>query len=120
MDEKLLNQRQLEAKQRDVEIEGFTFKIQRPDHVEFWQLKEATKSLDPIGIWRYYIRRFVVGWNLKTLDVIKGGDASIAPFSADVLETWLGDRPDVYGKLVDAVYQFYNEYWDQINADKKK
>jgi hypothetical protein len=56
------------------------------------------------------LRRFVVGWDLKEIDLVPGGNPVPADFDADLLVEWMLDRPDDWGDLSKAIKEGYTAY----------
>lgn len=90
------------AREKQVEVGGFTFTVRRPTDVEMMRLQgRDVEAL--IG--------FVVGWDgVREMDVLASGDGSVLPFDAVVAREWLSDRPDLLTPLVDAVIDGYKAH----------
>lgn len=91
------------AREKQVEVGGFTFTVRRPTDVEAIRLRQGVELSDLLG--------FVVGWHgVRELDLIPGGDPHPLPFDAEVAREWLADRPDLLNPLIDAVIDTYRAH----------
>lgn len=101
------------ARERTVEVAGYTFTVRRPTDVEAQRLRVISSTAELIP--------FVVGWaGVKELDVLpSGGDGHPVPFDPDVCREWLSDRPDLLQPLVDAIVAAYREHTAELEAGEK-
>lgn len=91
------------ARERDVEVGGYTFTMRRPTDIEAMALRDADSVADLLP--------FVVGWaGVKEIDVLPGGDAFPLAFDAAVAAEWLADRPDLLDPLVTAIMDAYRAH----------
>lgn len=90
------------ARESKVEAGGFGFTVRRPTDAAAATLG----SLDAVAI----LRRFVVGWTLKEIDLIPGGSPVDAPFDAEAFGEWVSDQPEILGALVNAVVESYKAH----------
>jgi hypothetical protein len=90
------------ARESAVEAGGFSFTIRRPTDAEAMTLADAT-VID-------LVRRFVVGWNLKEIDLIPGGSPVAAAFDVDAFGEWVSDQPEVIGALSTAIVAAYQAH----------
>lgn len=90
------------ARESKVDAGGHSFTIRRPTDAEAATLG----GMDTVGI----LGRFVVGWNLKEIDVIPGGSPIDAPFDAEAFGEWVSDQPDIIGTLAQAVIDSYKAH----------
>lgn len=97
------------ARETKVQVSGFTFIVRRPTDVEMIDLRGigSVSRLFP----------FVLGWEgVKELDIIPGGDPHPLKFDPEVCQEWLSDRPDLLGKLVDAILGSYKDHSEKLEA----
>lgn len=100
------------ARERDVEVGGFTFTVRRPTDIEMLAMRGGIDIESLIG--------YVVGWkNVKAIDMVPGGDPVPAEFDAELAREWLSDRPDLLAPLVDAVLSSYREHVEGLGATAK-
>lgn len=99
------------ARESTIEAGGHVFTLRRPSDAEAAQLGGSS----PLEL----VRRFVVGWNLRELDLIPGGNPEPAPFSAEVWALWVDDQPALWGPLSDAVIAAYKRHTESREAVEK-
>ena len=100
------------ARQRRVEVGGFTFIVRRPTDTEFVAHYEL----------RIYeiAQEYVVGWEGVTeADIVNGGGEDAVPFDADLWREWCADRPDLWEAIFTAVLQAYEQHVEQRQAAVK-
>lgn len=90
------------ARETRVDAGGWTFTIRRPTDAEVIGLN-ATSPMD-------LVRRFVVGWNLKEIDVVPGGAPEPTPFDPDLWTEWVADQPQLWEPLSTAVLDGYKRH----------
>lgn len=94
------------SRQTTIPVGGFNFTIQRPTQFDLGEMSESGFSAKAI------LKRFVVGWDLKEIDIIPGGNPVAAPFDADVFAEWVSEQPEIWTVLRDAI-------WEQFTAHNK-
>jgi hypothetical protein len=99
------------ARESSVEAGGHSFTIRRPTDSEAMSLGDSG-VMDVVG-------RFVVGWNLKEIDLIPGGSPVDAPFDAEAFSEWVADQPEVMGTLSSAIVAAYTTH-SQKRSDAAK
>jgi hypothetical protein len=95
----------------NVEAAGFTFTVLRPTHEDAGSFRNETM----LNI----IRRFVIDWNLKEIDLFAGGSPVPVKFESDAFSLWLADNPKVWEPLSEAIFNSYNQQFEKI-ADEVK
>ena len=91
------------ARERNVEVGGYTFTVRRPTDIEAMALRGASGIADLLP--------YVVGWQgVNEIDLIPGGSPVPTPFAADVAAEWLADRPDLLQPLVEAIMAAYRDH----------
>lgn len=90
------------ARESTVESGGFKFTIRRPTDAEAVALGDVS-TVQLLG-------RFVVGWNMKEIDLLPGGSPIDAPFDAEAFTEWVSDQPDVSLELSKAVVDSYKAH----------
>lgn len=100
----------VKARQSRVEIGGRFFTISRPTS---WDVAQAQASkLKPNLEWAV---SFVVDWDFAEADLLPGGDPEPVEFNREVLFSWLKDRTDCWGPLVDAVVSAYKTHKEALD-----
>jgi hypothetical protein len=100
------------ARERQVEIGGFTFTVRRPTDLQAMGLRAANTIAELIP--------FVVGWQgVKEIDVLPGGDPHPLAFDAEVCAEWLADRPDLLHPLIEAIMDSYSAHAAALEAVAK-
>jgi len=90
------------ARETQVEAGGYVFTIRRPTDAEAMSLGKAS-VMD-------LVTRFVVGWNLKEIDLIPGGSPVDAPFDGDAFGEWVADQPETLSVLAAAIVDAYKAH----------
>lgn len=88
--------RMRKARELDVEAGGRRFTVRRPTDMEAARLANGGDLLD-----------FVVGWDLKEIDLVPGGGPDPVPFDGALFREWIADRPDLWQPVTDAVREAY-------------
>lgn len=99
------------ARESTVEAGGFVFTVRRPTDAEAAGLSGST-ALD-------VVHRFVIGWNLKEMDVIPGGGPGLAGFDPGLWAAWVDDRPELWAPLSEAILSAYQRHAEQREDDAK-
>jgi hypothetical protein len=99
------------ARESTVEAGGHVFTIRRPTDADAMSLGDAS-VMD-------IVRRFVVGWTLKEIDLIPGGSPVDAAFDAEAFGEWVSDQPEVIGTLSTAIVSAYQAH-AQKRSDAEK
>lgn len=94
--EKLRRSREIQ-----VQADGHTFTVRRPTEKDLSELDGKTVTM---------AQKFVVGWDLKEVDVIPGGGPEAVPFDADLWADWVADRSDLWLPLATAMYESYSKH----------
>jgi hypothetical protein len=91
--------RQQAARERWVEVGGFSYKIRRPTELEFLRLLRDGDAVEQLGI------HCVVDWRRVTeADLAPGvGGEDAVPFSAPAYFEWISDRSEDLRDLANAV-----------------
>lgn len=99
------------ARESQVEAGGHDFTIRRPTDAEAASLGAVSNV--------QYIARFTVGWNLKEIDLVPGGNPVDAPFDSDAFCEWVSDQPDVAKKIAEAITEAYKAHAEKRDTDAK-
>jgi hypothetical protein len=91
------------ARESDVEAGGFSFTIRRPTDAE-------AMTLAGTNVVENLLCRFVVGWNLKEIDLIPGGSPVAAAFDVDAFGEWVSDQPETLAALSSAIVAAYQAH----------
>lgn len=100
------------AREVTVEAGGHSFTIRRPTDEEALRWSD---SGDMFAV----VRAHTVGWNLKELDLIPGGGPEPVAFSHELFGEWLGDQPEIWQPLGDAILQAYQAHADRRSTAAK-
>jgi hypothetical protein len=90
------------ARETVVTVGGHNYTVRRPTDMDMAEI--AGQGGVPI---KEYLRRFVVGWDIKELDLIPGGGPEPVEFDSDLLVEWVSDHPDDWKPLADAIKNGY-------------
>lgn len=91
--------KRLAARESVVEAGGHKFTLRRPTAYDLSRIRSGIDS----GRTYDMLCRFVVGWDLRQIDLIPGGDPVAAPFDAEVWADYLADTQPLWGPLGDAL-----------------
>jgi hypothetical protein len=92
------------SRQTTIPAGGFNFIIQRPTQFDLGEMAESGLSAKAV------LKRFVVGWDVKEIDIIPGGSATTVPFDADVFAEWVAEQPDIWPVLRDSIWAEYTAH----------
>lgn len=101
------------AREVAVEAGGHSFTIRRPTDEEMLRL--SNEDGDMFGI----VRAHTVGWNLKELDLIPGGGPEPVAFTAELFSEWIGDQPETWHPLGEAILEAYKAHADKRSTAVK-
>lgn len=88
-----------------------TFTVRRPTDADVALLRSPA-PLD-------FVNRFVIGWDLKELDVIPGGGPDAVAFDALLWSEWVADRPQLWEPLAEAILGAYKTHAEAREVDAK-
>ena len=89
------------AREFSVDAGGHKFTLRRPTDADVVEMTDA-KAVD-------YVRRFVIGWDLKELDIIPGGGPEVPPFDSETWRAWIDDHGELWVPLATALLDAYRE-----------
>lgn len=100
-------------KAREVEIEagGHRFTVRRPTDEEAFSFSQY--NLIEV------VKKHVIGWDLKEIDIIPGGDGAPVTFDREVFCEWVSDNPDVWEPLGTAILEAYKAHAEKRNNTVK-
>lgn len=108
-----LLQRLRASRETWVTIDRFDFLVRRPTDVQL--VRTAGRSDAD------FLRECLVGWrNVRTVDVVPGGDDAPAPFDIETAIEWLEDRADLFPKLLEAIVAVLNARVQRLADAEKK
>lgn len=93
-------------KSRESQVEAglFNFTVRRPTDMEVANMGgEIIREGD-------IMRRFVVGWDVKELDIIPGGTGVAIPFETELFIEWVADKPNLWEPLTKAITTAYETH----------
>lgn len=91
------------ARETTVAVNGHSYTVRRPTDID---MAEAGGN---IGL-KDLMRRFVVGWDVREIDLIPGGSPVPASFDADLLVEFMADRPDDWQGIATAIKESYAQH----------
>jgi len=101
------------AREKTVDIGGFSFTVRRPTDVEMVEFANTRKAES--------LLQFVVGWDkVNEIDLIPGGDPTPAKFDAEACHEWLMDRSDLFTPVINAVLEAYQAHKQSLADAEKK
>lgn len=81
---------------------GHKFTLRRPTDADVVEMPNATAI--------EYVRRFVIGWDVRELDVIPGGGPEPVPFDAETWAAWVDDHAELWEPIAAALLDAYREH----------
>jgi len=100
------------AREMSVEAGGFKFTVRRPTDLEMIEMRGTVNGSQ--------LLKFILGWDgVREIDMLEGGDPHPLPFTREVAEEWLADRPDLFAKLAEAIIQGYQEHAQKLEDAAK-
>lgn len=90
----------MRARETVVPVNGHQFTIRRPKPAEM--LADMTR-MD-------LVRRFVVGWDLKNIDLVPGGTPEPEPFDAALFADYVEDDETLWQPLAQSVLDAWHGY----------
>lgn len=101
------------ARERNVDVGGFTFTVRRPTAVQWYRLAaEDARASDLLP--------YVIGWEgVREIDVVPGGADVPLAFDAALAAEWLADRPDLLIPLSDAIMDAYRAHVAALEGAEK-
>lgn len=100
------------ARESVVESCGHRFTIRRPTDLEVQELQARDGGMT--------IRnslRFVVGWDLKEIDLVPGGAPDDVPFDQSVFTEWAEDKPAVWPDILEALKDSYFAHVNKLESE---
>lgn len=92
------------SRQTDIQAGGYTFTVKRPTAFDLGEFKEGEFTA------KHILNKFVVGWDLKEIDIIPGGDNVAAPFDPALFVEWVADHQDIWAVLQDGIWAAYTAH----------
>lgn len=106
-----LLQKRRAAREFTVEAGGRSWTLRRPTAYE----RIGLEALTPFEI----LCRFLVGWNLTSLDLVAGGDGHPLPFDAELAADYLAEQPELWKPLTKALGDAIKAHDDALEAAAK-
>jgi hypothetical protein len=100
------------ARKTQVTVGDFNFTIIRPTDWEWVQL--ANKNSDDL------LKQFVIGWNLKEIDLVPGGMSIPVDFDPALFFEWISDKPECWEPLVNGIFEAYKAHDEKRQEAEKK
>ena len=97
------------ARETNIDVGGHTFTIRRPTDAE------AAAGITPMGL----VHDYVVGWALKEIDLIPGGNPTPAKFDSEAWREWVADRPELWSPITEAVMAAYTAHREAKDSAAK-
>lgn len=106
-----LLERMRAARETWVQVQGYALLVRRPTALELAEIG---------GDLRRLLRTAVVGWQMRELDLVPGGDGQPAPFDADALAEWVADKPTLLNELLERIHEINRAYLESLPELEKK
>jgi hypothetical protein len=103
------------ARESVVEVDGKKFTIRRPTEAE-----QAEMYKDPKFSYLDLVRCCVVGWDLKEIDLIPGGDPIALTFSQELWIEYVSDHSDLWSDLSNAITESIRAHNTKVERAEKK
>lgn len=97
------------AREQVIELEGHRFTIRRPTDAE------VACGPGPMDL----VYQYVVGWDLKEIDLFPGGSPVEAAFDAEVWREWVADQPTLWAPIFEAVQKAYSDHAAKLEDTAK-
>lgn len=93
------------ARETQVEVEGVKYTILRPTDLDVLDMQYSGTREAVEGI-----SKFVIGWDLKEIDIIPGGRNVPIDYDRDLFNEYIADKPGSWSGLIEAVRNTYKTY----------
>lgn len=97
------------SREREVTVGDHGYTVSRP------KAADMLNDLSRIEL----ARRFTVGWTLKNIDLVPGGNPDPEPFEATLWVDWLEDNEELWLPLSDAILALWNDHQTAKEAAEK-
>lgn len=95
-----------------IQVGPHTFTIQRPTDLDMARMTgQAGEEI---------LRKFVVDWDVKEIDLIPGGSPVAVPFDPDLFYEWICDQPQCWEPLISGISNAYKVYSEGRSETEKK
>ena len=98
------------ARESTLTVNGHTFTIRRPTDIEMTQGGFGLEAM---------LDRFVVGWDVREIDIVPGGMPEPVPFSSALFSEWIADRPEDWMEIANAIKQAYIDHTEKRSESVK-
>lgn len=106
------------ARRRDVRAGPFGFTVELPTEMKLFAL--AGSESDNFLANARLVKACVIGWkDVRECDLVPAGAEDEVPFKRDLFEEWIEDRPDLWGPIVEAVFEIRTMRQAEREADAK-
>lgn len=102
------------ARERQVFAGGIGFTVRRPTDLEMIDINRDGMAQRDI------LRRFVLNWDAKEIDLLPGGTPKAVAFDAELFMEWVSDKPDCWAPLIEAIVDGYRQHQAQQEESLKK
>lgn len=102
------------ARQFSVSVGGLNLTVRRPTSLEMAELEGKD-----VGI-AFFLRKFVVDWDAKEIDLIPGGTPEKVAFDPDVFLAWAEDKPEVWPAVIEASMKAFRDHRAAIESELGK
>ena len=102
------------ARERQVTACGINFTVRRPKDLEMIVINHDGMSQEDI------LRRFVLDWDAKEIDLLPGGTPKAVAFDTELFIEWVSDKPECWAPLIEAIIDGYRQHQAQQEESLKK
>ena len=99
------------AREREVTVAGHVYTIRRPtdEDVQFRKIEPG------LGL----VKKYVIGWDFKELDLVPGGSPDPVPFDPIAWAEHVADKPAIWEELANEIAASYKDHCAQVEGDAK-
>ena len=102
------------AREKWIGAGGYKFQVRRPTEFQLSKLYQEDGTLKPEKL-----IRFVVGWDVKEVDIHSGGGGTIPPFDPEAFVEWIEDRSAIYTELYNAIVKLIQDHYAKKDKAEK-
>jgi hypothetical protein len=100
------------SRQSKVVVDKYEFLITRPTDMDMVMLAGRDNE--------YVLKKFVIGWNLKEIDIIPGGSAIDIAFDPELFYEWVADHSELWNDILEAILDAYKKHRGSLDDLEKK
>jgi len=108
---KALVEKMRKARDQNVTVDGHTYIVRRPRDGDLREMPDSSTF--------EFVKRFVVGWDFKELDLIPGGGPEPVEFEPFLWTEWAADHAEVWEELAAPMLDAYTKHKEAVRATEK-